>query len=351
LRGWEPGDQKWDYVIAHGVYSWVPEDVRDRLLAVCSSALAPAGVGYVSHNTLPGWGLDYGLRAFLQDEAARVDPANRWPHIRQVLIAMHAALQSDASAHATLRRELIAEYLKSGEALLFHDQLSEFNTPVTVTQFIAHAGRHGLAFLSPANFSTAHFDLLSAERQQALAPLAPDFERGQAFMDVLHPHRHRTSLVVRKEALKLPRTLDQAVIHQCAFRFRAPQNALPSGFPMQKIKGPYGIDLTLTSPLLQAAGTTLQAAAPKALRWEELTTEVTARLQQTVDRAELTQWLYSAFALDFIDALLTGESDWLIPNASEPERRYADALNHNGMPPLGEFHERTRTTAAGSRFP
>jgi tRNA/tmRNA/rRNA uracil-C5-methylase (TrmA/RlmC/RlmD family) len=51
-------DASWgefDYVIAHGVYSWVPEPVRERLLALCNANLAANGVAYVSYNTNPGW--------------------------------------------------------------------------------------------------------------------------------------------------------------------------------------------------------------------------------------------------------------------------------------------------------
>src|SRR5258705_2791900 len=44
-----------NYIIAHGVYSWVPEDVRESLLALCARCLAPSGIAYVSYNTLPGW--------------------------------------------------------------------------------------------------------------------------------------------------------------------------------------------------------------------------------------------------------------------------------------------------------
>ena len=44
-----------DYVLCHGVYSWVPAEVRDRILAVCSSNLMPQGVAYVSYNCYPGW--------------------------------------------------------------------------------------------------------------------------------------------------------------------------------------------------------------------------------------------------------------------------------------------------------
>jgi cyclopropane fatty-acyl-phospholipid synthase-like methyltransferase len=43
-----------DYIIAHGLYSWIPDGVRDRLLAVCRQNLAPQGVAYISYNTYPG---------------------------------------------------------------------------------------------------------------------------------------------------------------------------------------------------------------------------------------------------------------------------------------------------------
>ena len=46
---------KFDYIICHGIYSWVPAPVRERLLAICRDNLAPNGVAYVSYNTLPGW--------------------------------------------------------------------------------------------------------------------------------------------------------------------------------------------------------------------------------------------------------------------------------------------------------
>src|SRR5690606_34343447 len=45
-----------DYVVAHGVYSWVDHDVQRALLKRSAAWLKPAGVCYVSYNTLPGWG-------------------------------------------------------------------------------------------------------------------------------------------------------------------------------------------------------------------------------------------------------------------------------------------------------
>jgi SAM-dependent methyltransferase len=51
------GDAQFDYVICHGVYSWVPEAARDAILRLAARHLAPDGVLYVSYNIYPGWHL------------------------------------------------------------------------------------------------------------------------------------------------------------------------------------------------------------------------------------------------------------------------------------------------------
>lgn len=52
----EVGDElgQFDYIIAHGVYSWAPAPVRDRLMALTKRCLAPNGIAYISYNTYPG---------------------------------------------------------------------------------------------------------------------------------------------------------------------------------------------------------------------------------------------------------------------------------------------------------
>src|SRR5690606_6614839 len=48
---------QFDYIIAHGVYSWVPPEIQEKLLAICRQNLAPEGVAYISYNTYPGWNM------------------------------------------------------------------------------------------------------------------------------------------------------------------------------------------------------------------------------------------------------------------------------------------------------
>jgi len=53
---------EFDYVIAHGVYAWIPEAVRHDLLAAIHSHLAADGIAFVSYNAHPGGYMRLALR-------------------------------------------------------------------------------------------------------------------------------------------------------------------------------------------------------------------------------------------------------------------------------------------------
>ena len=50
-------DDSWgqfDYIIAHGVFSWVPREVQEKVLQISSLNLAPNGVAFVSWDATEG---------------------------------------------------------------------------------------------------------------------------------------------------------------------------------------------------------------------------------------------------------------------------------------------------------
>ena len=48
---------EFDYILCHGVFSWVTPEVQEAIFAICRTHLAPHGVAYISYNTYPGWHL------------------------------------------------------------------------------------------------------------------------------------------------------------------------------------------------------------------------------------------------------------------------------------------------------
>src|SRR4051812_41655243 len=64
---------EFDYIIAHGVYSWVPPAVQQKILDLCAAHLAPQGVAYLSYNTYPGWHLRQMAREMMLYHVAGIE--------------------------------------------------------------------------------------------------------------------------------------------------------------------------------------------------------------------------------------------------------------------------------------
>ncbi len=197
-------DDDFDYVIAHGVYSWVPEHVRERLLALCASVLSPAGVAYVSYNALPGGHPRQALREMLTYHVAGIEqPAEQMAAARGFLRLLSAAGEADSELAKTLGPEA-RKLFEHVDALFFHDTLAENNQPLYFHEFVAQAGAHGLQFLSEAEFSEMQLGALPEQLRQALLTISDPLRREQ-YLDFLKERMFRQTLLVRSE-IALDRT-------------------------------------------------------------------------------------------------------------------------------------------------
>jgi hypothetical protein len=195
-----------DYLIAHGVFSWVPRPVQEGLLRCVRASLAEQGVAYVSYGALPGaWprqALREMLRWHVRDEA---DPAKQVEQARRFaeLVVVHADPRMPSLA-AT--RRLVGEMGGMSDAHVLHDYLSAECEPLTLSSFVARAQAHQLQYLADAQFHTMFADALDAEANAGIRGGATDqvaFEQGLDFF--LH-RPFRTSLLCRQE-----RSLDRGL--------------------------------------------------------------------------------------------------------------------------------------------
>lgn len=60
---------KFDFIVAHGLLSWVPAAVREAIFHTCRRHLRPDGIAYLSYNAYPGWHLRGVLLEALQFHA------------------------------------------------------------------------------------------------------------------------------------------------------------------------------------------------------------------------------------------------------------------------------------------
>jgi SAM-dependent methyltransferase len=193
-----------DYVIAHGVYSWVPAPVRDRLLAVCAEHLAPHGVAFVSYNALPGGHLSSMLREMLLFHVRDIrEPRERIDQAQALLHFLAGASDAPDGYHQWMRAE--ANRVRGHERNhLYHDELAPINDPVFFKDFAAHAARHGLQFLAEADaFESSDLNFSPAARA-ALAQLSANRILREQYLDFLKCRRFRQTLLCRGDAPAAP---------------------------------------------------------------------------------------------------------------------------------------------------
>ena len=202
LTALSPAHGTFDCLIAHGVYSWVPADVRDGLFAMAAQRLAPNGVMFVSFNALPGCRVRQAAWEILHFHVDRIaDPHERLDTARKLARMLADGGENVYAGDAALRAELRATAERS-DSELFHDDLAVPNDPVYVGDFIAHAGRFGLRYLAEAELHTMSGAGISADARTFLSSQNPA-DREQ-YLDFFRLRRFRQSLLVRQDAQRDP---------------------------------------------------------------------------------------------------------------------------------------------------
>jgi SAM-dependent methyltransferase len=188
----------WDYVVAHGVYSWVPTEVRDALFALLARSLRANGLAFVSYNTLPGGyvrrAASEALRWHVRAGATRADKLR---DARALATLLADAGPTQEGADASVRQEFV-RIAAEPDSALYHDTLAEPNEPVWFHAFAAHAVRHDLAYVAEA--------LPSMMAGAGLPPGMRDFLGRQdrlareQYLDIARLRRFRQSILARRSA-------------------------------------------------------------------------------------------------------------------------------------------------------
>ncbi len=357
LREFEPEAGAFDYVIAHGVYSWVSDEVKDRLLQLCARALAPDGIAYLSYNVHPGWGLLGSLRAIIRAELAQVsDPR---AHARRLLPALQRAFAGQDTPYAKLMSEALTGMQAKSEALLFHDELEIVNDPVTFLDFIAHTAGHGLHYLAEAGFSALPLEHLPPAAQGELAGLGVDFLRGQQLLDLFGNRQFRASLLTLSPAPAPPSSEPgPAIVAECAvgLHLRAIEGRIDlTGSAPLRLLGRHNLVLSIEKPAQRAFFAALCEAYPHRIAFAQAVTRAMELLQQhglpaDLDSAPLALGLVKLFKIDQCDLLLAGSGHWLrppaVPEASPLMRHQA----RSGLHVTNRWHEVVELTDEDRRW-
>ncbi|HEY7831805.1 MAG TPA: class I SAM-dependent methyltransferase [Solirubrobacteraceae bacterium] len=252
-----------DYVLSHGVYSWIPPRVRVALLAGVRRHLAPMGVAYVSYNAYPGSYLRDMARDVLGYHVRDISDPERKLRAAQELMQTIVAIE-EPSPYAQVLREHMGRMLRYTDALLFHDDLAEISTPFYFHEFVEHAEQHRLAFLSEANLFESQMREVPDSAERLMAGLPNDVVVREQYLDFFKNRMFRQTLLCHADA-PICRELDDTQVEGFAV-----YSAARGGEQDGVFETPEGYTMTSSEPLVLAAMGALQEAWPRALSFGEL---------------------------------------------------------------------------------
>ena len=197
----------YDYIIAHGFYSWVDEDTKDNFLRLCKEHLAENGILYMSYNTYPGWHKMDSVRALLEFANKDIDTLNHREKVRhgKTVASKLGALMLEYDTvknQQTSFLQSLRQTLQKQDCYVGHDHLEPVNTPVYFHQCMDHMAEHGFTYLCDCDlnlsFPTVYDETLRTQLQ-VLAPHDPlareqyiDFMLNTAFRKSLFTHKGAT---------------------------------------------------------------------------------------------------------------------------------------------------------------
>jgi SAM-dependent methyltransferase/methyltransferase-like protein len=261
-----------DFIIAHGIYSWVPLPVRERILSICQEMLNPQGVAYVSYNAYPGNHFRDMARGMMRFHVSAYEsPAEKVDQARALLKFVSESRAKPDYYVEAIQAEL-KRILKYTDAAFFHDDLSEVNQPFYFYEFIADAKRHGLQFVGEASANELNFQELTPQAASKMGELqAADEVVREQFKDFLVARGFRQTLLCRAELDLAPDLLVRRVRElyaMCdAVRVDRVKSDGSSGVVYRRARGE---EVETADPLVAAAFDFLCGQCPGSVSFKEL---------------------------------------------------------------------------------
>ncbi len=254
----------YDYIIAHGFYSWVDEETKDNFLRLCKEHLAENGILYMSYNTYPGWHKMDSVRALLEFANKDVDTLNHREKVRHgktvasKLGALMLEYDTVKSQQASFLQSL-RQTLQKQDCYVGHDHLEPVNTPVYFHQCIDHMTEHGFTYLCDCDLNLSFPDVYDETLRTKLQELAPhDPLAREQYIDFILNTAFRKSLFTHKGST--PKRITESSITDAGFQHNLEEFLFTIRIPSEHLE-PIFEDLAKRMPISVTNSNTTQVHA------------------------------------------------------------------------------------------
>ena len=260
-----------DYILAHGVYSWVDAASRQRLLEICRDSLAPDGVAYINYLANPGWQAHRVLGAAMRYEGhGRASWPERMVAGRELAEFLRASLDAE-SPYGDWLGSAVSPVLAQSDEYVRQQYLRPTHA-VYLREFLAEANSHALAYLGDCTAGVRYTDFLHPRTERALDALVTEPLAKEQVRDILQNKGYRQTLLGH-QGVSLERTLlvERARGLYLSGRLVAQDpdaggdKAAPTTFTAAD-----GLSVTTPLPLMKAAIRHLAGEWPGAVEFDQL---------------------------------------------------------------------------------
>jgi len=267
------GPDKFDYLVCHGVFSWVPENVQEKILSICRETLTENGVALVSYNTYPGWHMRESIRGMMRYHARQFDdPKVQVTQSRALLDFLVKSVNSEKNPYGMYLAGELSLLSSTADSYIAHEHLEHWNAPTYFHQFVERVARYDLQYLGEAEFSTMVVKNFAAPVAETLSKGIRDVIRMEQYMDFIRNRTFRSTLLCHRER-QLDRNVDSARVARLYVAAGVePVDAKADVRTAQQeaFKTPGGIQFQTAVPLTKAAIRILSAAWPRAVPFADL---------------------------------------------------------------------------------
>lgn len=190
---------KFDYIICHGVYSWVPENVSERILELCRECLSDNGLALISYNTLPGWNAVRSLREMMLFHTSRFNnPNEKVSEARKLLNFLAENVSDGRSAYKGLIEDERKLLQSVNDSYLYHDHLENTNHQYYFHQFAEAAHKYDLNYVGDSSLVTMFVGNMPQKALETLKAVN-NIVLQEQYMDFVTNRRFRTSIITKKQ--------------------------------------------------------------------------------------------------------------------------------------------------------
>lgn len=250
---------KFDYIICHGVISWVPEEVRKSIFEVCSKNLTENGVAYLSYNTLPGWNIVRTIRDMMRYHAGMFSTVHeKIAQAKSLVNFIKDSLENANTPYSQILKDEAQRLSLQNDSYIAHEFLEINNHQFYFSDFIFEAAQHGLQYLGDANLSTMYLGNMPQKVVEKLQEVKNIIVTEQ-YMDFITNRRFRTTLLCHNN-IKIDRNIQNESIEKfnmiCAVTPEKPLSEVNIEDSIEPIKFFYinnkDSHIATSSPLMKA---------------------------------------------------------------------------------------------------